>query len=104
VGARCLIAHPVGVVIFGTLGEDVSVCARAIVAPALHSFRLDQAPQIGHRVVLGAMSSVIGNVEIASGVHVAPCSLVDFSIDTPGHMVKAHPLRPAHIKSARQKS
>jgi serine O-acetyltransferase len=101
IGPGCLLAHPVGVVIFGLLGTYVSIYARVIVAPELSAFRLNDAPRVGDHVVLGAMSSAIGNVEIASGVHIAPCSLINFSINTPDCMVKALPFAPPVSKSAR---
>lgn len=91
IGPSCLIIHPVGIVLYGRMGARLSVFARVIVATDTMHATLADAPIIGDDVVLGAMSSVIGPVSIANGVRVSLCSLVNFSVSTPGAMVRSVP-------------
>ena len=91
IGARCLLVHPVGVILFGTLAESVTVYARVIVCADIPHFSHQQAPVIGSRVVLGAMCSVLGPIVIADGVHISPASLIESSIDEPDSMVSRMP-------------
>jgi serine O-acetyltransferase len=91
IGSRCLLVHPVGVVLFGTIGHRVTVYARVIVAPDMPVFRIAQAPRIGDDDVLGAGSTVLGQIEIAPHCHIAPASLIDMSILEAHSMVSRMP-------------
>jgi O-antigen/teichoic acid export membrane protein/serine acetyltransferase len=88
IGPSCLIVHPVGIVLFGRLGARLSVFPRAIVAADIMRATLEDAPVIGDDVVLGEMSSVIGDVTIANAVCVTLCSAVDSSAVTTGVKVR----------------
>jgi serine O-acetyltransferase len=91
IGPGCLIVRPVGAVIYGRLGRDVTVYARVVIDCDELPARIDRAPEIGDRVEIGAMASVIGSVRVADGVKVSTGSLVDFSIDEPGLKVRCLP-------------
>ncbi|CAM8630705.1 CysE Serine acetyltransferase [Comamonadaceae bacterium] len=91
IGPSCLVVHPVGIVLHGRLGARLSVFARVIVASDTMCAQLKDAPVIGDDVVLGAMSSVIGPVSVANGVRISLCSLVDFSVSSPGVLVRSVP-------------
>ncbi len=96
IGPACLIVHTVGTVLFGRLGREVTVYARVIVDGAALPATLEQAPVIGDRVVLGAMSSVLGAVRIAEGVKIAPGSLIDFTVDEPDLLLSRLPGEKIH--------
>lgn len=91
VGPSCLLVHPVGTVLFGTLGERATIYARVIVAPDLPVFRIAQAPRVGDDVVLGSGSTVLGDVQIAPHCHIAPASLIDMSIHEAHSMISRMP-------------
>lgn len=91
IGPRCLLAHPVGTILFGRFGEELTVYARVVVNCDTVPPLLAQAPQLGDRVLLGSMASVLGRVEIASDVKIAPGSLIDFSIPERNRLVRRFP-------------
>ena len=91
IGPGCLIVHPVGTVLFGRLGEQITIYARVVVDGTELPPRLEHAPRIGDRVVLGAMVSVLGPISIAADVKIGPGSLIDFSIDETHRLVSRLP-------------
>lgn len=100
IGPRCLLVHPVGTVIHGRLGADVTVYARVLIEPMQFCAPLDATPLLGDGVVLGSMCSVLGPVTIAPRVHIAPGSLIDASIDEPDCLVSRMPgERPSTVKA-----
>lgn len=102
IGPGCLLVHPVGTVLFGTFGAQVSVYPRVIVAPQLHDCSIEDAPVIGDGVTLGAMCSVLGRVSVADRVTIAPGSLVDFSVADAGILLKCLP--GAKVVASRRRS
>jgi serine O-acetyltransferase len=91
IGPSCLIVHTVGTVLFGKFGNGVTIYARVIVDCADLPAIIEHAPCIGHGVVLGAMSSVLGPVQLADEVKIGPGSLIDFSVTEPRRLVSRLP-------------
>jgi serine O-acetyltransferase len=91
IGPRCLLVHPTGTVLFGTLGQCVTIYARVIVTSQMPVFRIAEAPWVGDEVVLGAGVTLLGDIEIAPHCHIAPASLIDMSILDSHSMVSRMP-------------
>jgi serine acetyltransferase len=91
IGPGCLIVRPVGTIIYGRLGRDVTIYARVVIDCDELPSTLDRAPVIGDRAEIGAMVSVLGTIHLADGVKIASGSLIDFSIDEPGQIVRRLP-------------
>jgi serine O-acetyltransferase len=105
IGPRCLLVHPVGTVIHGRLGADVTVYARVLVEPSQFCAPLEATPQLGDGVVLGSMCSVLGPVTIGPRVHIAPGSLIDSTITDSDCLVSRLPgERPAIVKAKTKES
>lgn len=97
IGPGCRIAHTVGTVIQGTLGDRAELMAHVVIQPDHPADPPDAWPVLGDDVVLGSKVIVVGAVSIASGVRVAPCSLIDQSIDIRECVVSAVPGRTRHV-------
>lgn len=77
IGTGVLIDHGTGIVIgeTATIGNDVSI---------LHNVTLggtgketgDRHPKVGSGVMIGAGATVLGNIQIGTGAHIAACSVV----------------------------
>lgn len=77
IGTGVLIDHGTGIVIgeTATIGNDVSI---------LHNVTLggtgketgDRHPKVGSGVMIGAGATILGNIQIGTGAHIAACSVV----------------------------
>lgn len=80
IGAGCLIAHTVGVVIDADIGENCTLFAHTIIEPIYHDGKWSKRPSLGRNVSVNALACVLGDVCIADDVVIGPYSLIDQSI------------------------
>lgn len=97
IGSGCRLAHTVGTVIQGTLGDRAEVLAHVVIQPEHPAAPEAAWPVLGDDVLIGSKVAVVGAVRVASGVRITPCSLIDRSIETNDCVVSAVPGRPRHL-------
>jgi serine O-acetyltransferase len=90
IGSGCLIVHTVGLVCLARIGANATIFAQVVIAPD-DGGDLSAAPTIGNNVRIGSRASILGNLTLADGVHVAPLSLIRDSVTTPGCLVSCMP-------------
>lgn len=89
IGERCLIVHTSATVIYGIIGKNATIFAHVVILPSELSW--DKAPVIGDSVTIGAAVTVVGDIQIADGVSISACSLIDENILQSHSVVKKLP-------------
>lgn len=67
IGPGCFLPHPAGLVIDADAGAELTMYARAVLAPAGEG---GARPQLGDAVVMAGMSAALGDLRIGSGARV----------------------------------
>jgi serine O-acetyltransferase len=97
-GAGLVISHPVGVVLFGKAGRDLTVmafCGTGALTARDDIGAGPGLPVLGDAVELGPFSGVLGPVRIGDGVRLGPGCIV--TVDVPDHAEVVAPV--AHVRA-----
>lgn len=104
IGSPCRIAHTVGTVIQGTLGDRAELMAHVVIQPEHPADPETAWPVLGDDVLIGSQVAVVGSVHVASRVSLSPCSLIDRSIEVSDCVVSAMPGRARHVARKERKN
>lgn len=77
IGSGVLIDHATGIVIgeTATLGDDVSLLQNVTLG-GTGKEKGDRHPKVANGVMIGAGATILGNINIGEGAHIAACSVV----------------------------
>lgn len=93
IGAGVLLDHGSGIVVgeTATLGDNVSVLQNVTLG-GTGKEKGDRHPKVGDGVMIGAGATVLGNIRIGEGAHIAACSVVLKEVE-PGAIVSGVPAK-----------
>jgi serine O-acetyltransferase len=106
IGRGFFLGHPVGAIIYGKVGENVTMYAQAAIGGGRGDKDVGAGkglPVLEDNVVVGARATILGSVIIGEGATIAPCTFVNKDVPA-GATAIGNPCRILRSNASEQKN